>query len=159
MQVDTGERILKFFVTNQNQATIRCPKCGVSRTVDMSKMQLNSKRLKVTCKCGETFKGEFEFRKHYRKKVNLPGRYMHLNSPKRGDIIVVDLSMTGIGFTTSTPHGLQLGDRLEVTFRLDNGKRSEIKVNVIVRNVKEKFAGVERTDTQVCKEDLGFYLM
>jgi predicted Zn finger-like uncharacterized protein len=159
MQNVAGDRIFRFFVNSQNQATIRCPKCGTSKTVDASKIQFASKQLKVTCKCGETFKGEFEFRKHYRKAVKLPGRYIHLNSPKRGDIIVVDLSMTGIGFTTQTAHELKIGDKLEITFRLDNGKRSEIRVKAVVRNVKEKFAGVERTDTLICKEDLGFYLM
>jgi hypothetical protein len=115
--------------------------------------------MKVSCKCGEMFRVEIEFRKYYRKSVKLPGKYIHLNSPKRGEMIVVDLSMIGLGFITESPHGFQVGDHLEVHFQLDNSHRSEIRLKVVVRTLKDLFVGVERTDTLLCIEDLGFYLM
>jgi hypothetical protein len=159
MQKEAGEKIHKFFITSQQQATIRCPECGISKTFDVTKLNMMSPRFKVTCKCGKIFRAEIEFRKHYRKTVRLSGTYSHLNSPKRGDMMVVDLSMVGLGFTTSTPHGLKVGDHLDVLFRLDNRLRSEIRLKVVVRNIKDLFVGVERTDMALTLQDLGFYLM
>jgi len=159
MQKETGDKIHKFFVTSQKQATIRCPECGVTKTFDVTQLNRSSSRFKVTCKCGETFRAAIEFRKHYRKTVKLAGTYTHLNSPKRGDMMVVNLSMMGLGFTTSTPHGLKVGDVLDVFFRLDNRLRSEIRLKVVIRNTRDLFVGAERTDTALTAQDLGFYLM
>jgi hypothetical protein len=159
MSQEAGDPVVKFFVDRQNQATVRCPKCGTSKIVDTSKLKDTSKRLRVTCKCGETFKGEFEFRKHYRKTVRLPGRYIHLDSLKRGDMLVVDVSRTGIGFTTATTHGLKVGDHLEVDFTLDDTQRSEIRMKVTVRSVKNIFIGAEHSDTLQNNPAIGFYLM
>lgn len=159
MQKEAGDKIHRFFVSSQKQATIRCPQCGTSKTFDVTQLNMSSPRFKVTCKCGETFRAEIEFRKHYRKTVKLSGKYAHLNSPKRGEMMVVDLSMMGLGFTTSSPHGLKVGDHLDVVFRLDNRLRSEIRLNVVVRNIKGLLIGAERTDTALTAQDLGFYLM
>jgi hypothetical protein len=159
MEKEADDKSYKFFVDSQNQATIRCPKCGISRTFDAAELKVASTWLKVTCKCGETFRSVIEFRKRYRKHVKLPGKYKHLHSTKRGEMIVVDLSLTGLGFTTSTPHGLEVGDHLEVFFILDNNFRSELRLKVIVRSIKDLSVGAERTDTLLYSEDLGFYLM
>jgi hypothetical protein len=163
MQKEAGDTKYRFFVTNQNQLTIRCPKCGLSKTVDAAKLKIGpaggSTRMKVTCKCGETFRVEVEFRKYYRKPVKLPGKYSHLSSLKRGEMMVVDLSLTGLGFKSVSPHGLKVGDHLEVFFKLDNSQRSEIRLKVVIRTVKDLYVGAERTDTAICIQDLGFYLM
>jgi hypothetical protein len=159
MQKEADAKIHKFFVTSQKQATIRCPECGTSKTFDVTQLNMTSPRFKVTCKCGETFRAEIEFRKHYRKAVRLSGTYAHLNSPKRGEMMVVDLSMTGLGFTTRSSSGLKVGDYLDVFFRLDNNLRSEIRLKVVVRNIKDLFVGAERTDVTMTIQDLGFYLM
>ena len=159
MQKEASDKIYKIFINSQDQATILCPKCGTSKTVDVTELKIISSRLNVTCECGETFRTEIEFRKHYRKSVKLPGKYIHLNSPKRGELIVVNLSMTGLGFISGSPHGLKVGDNLEVFFRLDNSQRSEIRLKVIVRSIKDLFVGVDRTDTLICIQELGFYLM
>lgn len=159
MQKETDDNGIKLFVTSNNQVAICCPKCGVSKTVDVSTIKVASPRVKVTCKCGETFRVKIEFRKRYRKAVRLPGKYIHLNSPKRGEMLVVDLSLAGIGFTSSAPHGLKEGDHLDIFFRLDNTQRSEVRLKVVVRSVNGLFVGAERTDTAISVQDLGFYLM
>ena len=151
--------VQKFFVDGQNKATISCPKCGASRTVDTSTLKTTVKQIKITCKCGLVFGGVFEFRRVYRKTVRLPGKYKDLNGPKRGDMIVKDLSMGGIGFSCDTLHKIKPGDYLEVTFRLDDAKKSEIALKVIVKSVKNNFIGAERTDKQMYQSALGFYLM
>jgi len=64
------------FVGNSNQATIICPKCGLTKNIDATNFKNTKKRLKAKCKCGEVFQVTFEFRKHYRKNVRLPGEYI-----------------------------------------------------------------------------------
>lgn len=159
MQNESETPVQKFFVDGQNKATINCPKCGASKTVDVSTLKATAKQLKITCKCGLVFSGAFEFRRVYRKTVRLPGKYKDLNGPKRGDIIIKDLSIGGLGFSCDTRHKIKPGDYLEVTFRLDDTKKSEITLNVIVRSVKDGFIGAERTDKQMYQSALGFYLM
>jgi transcription elongation factor Elf1 len=150
---------LKFFANSQNRATIRCPKCGVSKTIDATPLKNTGKRIKVTCKCGEAFRAAVEFRQYYRKSVHLDGRYFDLNSHRRGTLQVVDLSMGGVGFTCDSANQIQPGDHLEVIFNLDDQQQSEIRLKVVVRNIKGKMVGVERTDTQLYQGALGFYLM
>jgi transcription elongation factor Elf1 len=150
---------VRFFANSQAKATLQCPQCGTSRTIDAGLLKNTGKRLKVTCKCGKVFRAAFEFRQHYRKTVKLAGKYKDLNSHRRGTIEVVDISMGGIGFTVHPMHRIQVGDNLEVTFNLDDPQQSEIRLRVAVRNVKETLIGAERTDTQLYQGALGFYLM
>lgn len=131
MEKVTGDISNKVFVNSQNQVTILCPKCGVSKTFDVTKLNVSALRFKVTCNCGETFRGEIEFRKHYRKSVKLPGKYIHIRDPKRGvtevmdlfispkegEMLVVDLSLIGLGFTSSTP----MGSRWAITLKFSSG--------------------------------------
>lgn len=159
MQNDNDKAPIKFFVDSQNKVTMRCPKCGTSRTIDAATLKTSVKQINITCKCGEVFRGVFEFRKCYRKAVLLPGKYKDLNKPKRGDIVIKDLSMGGIGFTCEPSQKIKPGDHLEVVFRLDDAQKSEITLQVRVRSVKGGFVGTERTDKQLYQGALGFYLM
>jgi hypothetical protein len=159
MQNESDKAPIKFFVDSQNKAAIRCPKCGASRTVDTATLKDAAKQIKITCKCGMVFKGVIEFRRRYRKAVRLPGKYKDLNGPKRGAVVIKDLSMGGIGFTCDPTHKLEPGDHLEVVFQLDDAQKSEIRLLVTVRSVKGDFVGAERTDKQGYQGALGFYLM
>lgn len=150
---------VRFFANGQSKATIQCPHCGASRTIDAGLLRNTGKRLKVTCKCGTVFRATFEFRQHYRKPVNIAGKYNDLNSHRRGSIRLVDLSMSGVGFICDGPHRIQSGDHLEIVFNLDDPQGSEIRLQVVVRNVMENTIGAERTDTQLYQGALGFYLM
>ncbi len=64
------------YVNDTNQATIICPSCGFTKKIDTTKFRNTQKRVKAKCKCGEVFQVTFEFRKHYRKNVRLPGEYI-----------------------------------------------------------------------------------
>jgi len=72
---------------------------------------------------------------------------------------VRNISLTGIGFETLSPHGLGKGDEIRVRFTLDDAKQSEIERDVIVRVVKDKYIGGEFSDPNLYDKTLGFYLM
>ena len=148
----------KFYVNDANQAIIVCPKCGFSKTVDTTNYIGTKKRLKANCKCGEAFKFKFEFRKNYRKDVKLPGEFTIKQSGEKGEIIVLDLSLGGIRFTTFRPNKILTEDTLEIKFNLDNPARTEIRRSAKVMWVKDRDVGAQYIEPKLFERDLSFYL-
>jgi hypothetical protein len=148
----------KVYVDDTRQATIICPKCGFEKTVDVTEFKDSQKKLKAKCKCGETYRFIIEFRTKYRKNVRLPGEYIANEKEEKGEIIVRELSLTGIRFESLKPHQMSPGDILEVKFRLDNPLRKEIRKLVKVIWIKDRFVGANFTETKFYEKGLGFYL-
>ena len=150
----------KIYVNSGNNATLLCPHCGISKTVNVEKLKRHGDPLKIRCTCKETFSVTLEFRKAHRKATHLVGDYCKL--PAREDwhsMTVKNISSTGIGFETNNPHDLRKGDQVAVRFALDDAKRSQIKRDVIVRVVKDRYIGAEFSDPDLFDKALGFYLM
>ena len=148
----------KVYVNDNNQATIICPKCGFEKNADVADLKNTQKSFKAKCKCGETHRFNVEFRKKYRKDVRLPGEYIIREKGEKGEIIIRELSLTGIRFETLKPHQISSDDILEVEFKLDNPLRSKIRKLVKVIWIKDRIAGARYTETKLYEKDLGFYL-
>ena len=148
----------KVYVDDTNQATIICPSCGFTKKIDTTKFRNTQKRVKAKCKCGEVFQVTFEFRKHYRKNVRLPGEYIVPGKAEKGEVIIRDLSLGGIRFESLRPHQISTDDTLEVKFKLDNPLRSEICKLVKVKWVRDRIIGAKYSETKLYEKDLGFYL-
>ena len=138
--------------------TLRCPNCGTTKQIDTKKNDFAFKTFKAKCRCGASIRGRFEFRQYYRKKVNLSGMFYDRKTGASGNMIVEDISLMGVGFRCFRKQNWQVGDQIDVTFNLDNPQKSLIKLWVEVRNVKNRFVGAKRCDTQLPQPDLGFYL-
>ena len=145
------------YVDDTDQATIICPKCGFLKNIDVTDFKDTQKRAKVTCRCGEVFRFKIEFRKNYRKNVNLPGEYIIKGKREKGEILVKDLSLRGIRFETLRPHQISTHDTLEVKFKLDNPKRSEIHKQYNVIWVRNRIVGAHYSDPPFYDQVLGFY--
>lgn len=148
----------KVYVDDTSQATVICPKCGFEKIVDVTKFKDSKKRLKAKCKCGETFRFTIEFRTKYRKDVRLPGEYIAKETGDKGEIIIRELSMTGVRFESLKPHQISTDDALEVKFKLDNPRRTEIRKLVKVIWIKDRTVGAHYTETKFYEKDLGFYM-
>ena len=146
------------YVDDTNQATIICPACGFTKKIDATKFRNTQKSVKAKCKCNENFRFTIEFRKHYRKKVKLPGEYIIQKNGKKGEAIIRDLSMGGIQFENLSLHQILKDDTLEVKFKLDNSMKSEIYKIVKVKWVKNYIMGAQYIETNLHKKELGFYL-
>ena len=150
----------KVYVDTDNNATLLCPHCGTSKTVNVEKLKNRGDPLRIRCTCRETFSVTFEFRKAHRKETNLVGHYCRLPASEDWHTMTVrNISSTGIGFETYNPHDLGKGDEVRVRFALDDAKRSEIERDVIVRVAKDKYIGGEFSDPGLYDKALGFYLM
>jgi len=153
-----GILLKKVYVDDTNQAMIVCPSCGFTKKIDAEKFRSTHKRVKVKCKCNETFRFTIEFRKHYRKKVRLIGEYVIKEKGQKGEIIIRDLSIGGIRFETLRPHQISVNDLLELNFILDDSKKSETRKSVKVKWVSDRIVGVQYSETNLHKKELGFYL-
>ena len=144
-------------------ATFVCPKCSRSKTVNVSKYTNLNKLIKVNvkCPCGHAYTSALEKRKHYRKKTNLPGTYIHLvdgQPMNRGAMTVEDISANGMKLRLNSTLNCSIGDYLDVEFNLDNPNRALIKKHVIIRNITGTNLGVEFGPAEALDKALGFYL-
>ncbi len=145
-------------------AVIKCPTCGTAKTRYVGKFRGSRRSVKVRCQCQSIFRVSFEFRRTFRKGTNLPGFYTQLpEADEWSKMLVTDISITGIGFSSFSAPNLTEGDELKVRFTLDDGRRSQIEKKAVVRWVNDTNVGCqfmrsvgydERYDTA-----LNFYLM
>lgn len=155
--------IAKSFVTRESTATITCPKCNKSRNIEASKYRNRKHTIKVRCSCRYQFAVLLDYRKSYRKETNLEGTYIMVPpAVGKGRLNVLNISRNGIGFTVgfsvSGSHPLVPGQKVRVTFQLDNKKQTDIEKVVTIKNVQGHYIGGEFDDTKAFEKDLGFYL-
>ena len=159
--------IKKIYIHDNAKGTLICEKCGKTRVVNLSDFKNIGKPLKVRCRCGHCFFVSLEVRNYYRKSTHLSGEYSKVRNDatkgfEKSAMIVEDLSRTGLGFRTKTPHNIRVKDMLRVRFTLDDAQRSEIQTSAIVKQISNDFVGAEFVDFDAFSETnriLGFYLM
>ena len=158
---------VKVFVNSDNTATLVCPNCEKTRLVDVSKyiQRDGHAKLKAKCGCGHNYLVALEKRKYFRKETDLEGTYRYAvsdaangTSQGQGKLKVVNLSKTGMRLKLESIPRFELGDRITVEFRLDDNNKSLIHRDVYVRNIKDKFIGVEYVSQFSLDSTLGFYL-
>jgi len=141
-----------------NHATIICPKCGLKKNINVLKFKNTHKRLKAKCKCGEVFRLSLEFRRYHRKIVRLAGEYFFQEKDEKGEVLIKDISMTGIKFETLKPHNISEDDIVELTFTLDNRNNTELHTHVKIMWVVDHTMGGQFIDQRRLKQDLVLYL-
>ena len=147
-----------IYADETNQVSIICPKCQLEQNIDTTKFKHTPKKLEGKCQCGEPYEYTIEFRNSYRKDVNIPGNYTILGRGEKEDLIIRELSLTGLQFETLKPHYISEDDALEVTFKLDNHWRSEIRKLVKVIWIKDLIIGVHFMETNSYENELRSYL-
>jgi len=108
------------------------------------------------------FTVDLEFRKRIRKPTSLRGTYKN-NSQKgrQGNIRVINVSVSGLEFSTLDIANFKEGDELSLNFTLDDEHRSEVRKDATVRNVRTKSVGCEFVGSGNLAFDgpLGYYIM
>jgi hypothetical protein len=147
-----------IYAGRTSHVTIICPKCGMQKNKDVTNFKETHKRLKAKCKCGEVFRVALEFRRYYRKKVQLAGEYFVQEKNELGEVLIEDISMTGVGFSTLKPHNISRNDIVELKFSLDNPKKTEINTLIKIKWIVDRNVGAQFIDPNRFKQDLVFYL-
>ena len=156
----------KVFITDQDKATIICPKCNLSTTTDASQYKKINKevRLKINCKCGHSYSILLERRKQFRRETNLTGKYLFHSSSgaeKKGSLIVRNISRSGLKLELKLMPDLKIGSELSVEFNLDDKHGTLIKKEVIIKMITGPFVGAMFSSFDASEpgdKALGFYL-
>ena len=146
------------YVGYTNQVRIICPKCGLKKNKIVFKFKDTHKRLKAQCQCGEVFRFTLDFRKYYRKNVRLAGEYFVQEKDEKGEILIQDISKTGIRFATLEPHNFSKDDLVELKFALDDLMIMEVHTLVKILWILDRSVGAQFNDPKLLEIDLGFYL-
>ena len=78
---------------------------------------------------------------------------------KLGNIMVLDISRTGLKIKILGEHTLKDGDWIEVEFRLDNSVQTLVKRMVNIKNVSGEYLGTSFSDTKHFDPIIGFYML
>lgn len=160
IQAKSSNASSTIHVDPQNQAAICCPACGFIKHTDMSKFKNvhHNLNIRVRCRCGHIFRRNLNFRRYHRKPVRLAGEYKNISTGRKGEVLIENISLGGIGFIHFLPHDLFQDAELELRFRLDDPKRKEVQKKATVKSVRKQMIGVEFRDYQPFDNVLSFYL-
>lgn len=155
-----GMKIQKSFVKTNDTASIRCPDCALVKSIAVGKFRNSRHTLKTRCSCGSTFLVALDFRRHYRKPTKIIGLYSLIAPPSNGggQMQVNNISRSGVAFSVSGQHTIQVGQKVLLNFRLDDRKQTELTKKVLVKNIRDNSIGCEFINPNQIGKDLGFYL-
>jgi len=151
---------VKVHVRDDNTATLICPGCGVVKHIAADKFKQGRHTITVQCRCQQTFSVQFDFRRHYRKQVSLPGTYVIISPGGIGGGIIHlnNLSRGGVGFTVSGLHRIEPNQKLQIEFQLNDKKKTTIKKRALVKSVQQNLVGCQFEADGEMEKDLGFFL-
>ena len=156
------KNLIKSYVRPDNTAVINCPNCKRQKELKVETFTGSKSRLKIKCGCKEVFSVQLEYRKRYRKRVNLSGTYInHSKHNSSGRLYVRNLSISGLEFSTMDIANFEVDDEVTITFNLDDEQRTKIEKDVTVRGIRKNAIGCEfeRGGDFAFDGPLGFYIM
>ena len=151
----------RILVKEGDVAFITCPFCRKTRKASVAAFKEKGKReLSVKCSCKEIFSLCLEYRKHPRKPVRLPGRSINLSQHRKSQgMIIMNISLGGIGFNPMIKYEIKKDDQLEVIFNLDDCNNTPIETIATVRSASKDYVGCEFNIKENFRPSLGFYLL
>ena len=159
MNTDSNTVMHAFTVDTENNAEVQCPECGLSRSINVEGFRYSREVFTFHCPCGCEFRGTFDFRSGWIRRVTLTGEYHNPRSDDSDQMQVQVLSMDGLNFRTPSRHDIARGDLINLSFRLDNVMSTEIRRQARVINITESGIEAEFHNRPPYDPDLGFYLM
>ncbi len=163
----------KVFTRDDGTVLIRCPDCMTEKIISSQRIP-GKNRVKVKCTCGTVFGIQCEFRKKYRKQVNIAGLLLKFSQdPRWGKTLseshetnikpincqICDISFGGIGLKVFDKINIQEKDTILVKFNLDNTASTRMEKKAIVRVKRGNYLGCEFSDTDKNDRALGFYFL
>ena len=130
----------RVYLDGNREGTITCIACGVKRSISMNKYgdDIGGKTINAQCRtCAAVFRAIFDFRRHCRVHVHLPGRLLQLRTREEVEpIVVTSLSVTGLGFVTAPGVSVSMGDKYEVVFVLDDEDHSVLFEEIVITRIR-----------------------
>jgi predicted RNA-binding Zn-ribbon protein involved in translation (DUF1610 family) len=153
---------VEVFVHNKLVVSFACPLCGLEKTIGAEKIKdVYHWNINATCRrCAHKFKVSFNFRKYYRKETYFHGLLFDSfeSIDPVGDIIITDISLTGIGFECNKCD-FTVGSVLVVRFILDDEGNSRIEKKISIESIRERKVGAVFLDQKGFDKVLGKYIL
>lgn len=133
----------------KGKTTFVCSACKQTNSIIVTDFLSLHAAVNLTCECpcGFSQTALLERRRYQRKEIVLPGIYSRYLEGKRVEkiqIVVTELSLSGLRFKPHLEPGFTVGDNLWIKFNLNDEKKSLIKKEAAVMNINpEKQVGVE----------------
>jgi len=134
------------YVNDSSRVTVVCPQCGKETNIDVTYFKDTHKKMKAKCPCGESFRLNLEFRQTYRKNFRLAGEYSVQVKDEKGEILIEEISASGIRFASLKPHNITKDDTVELKFNLDNPMKTEIRELVKIIWLNGRHVGAQYID-------------
>jgi hypothetical protein len=149
-----------IFADKKGMVYLNCPSCGDVSVRPVDQYFNMPQPLHISCTCGNTYEIQIEFRKSFRKKINLEGYYSRVHPPGSFEkMTITDISMGGCRFLTENRHLLRKDDLVKLVFNLDNATRTKITKEATICSFNERSVRCKFIDTSSgLDSDLGFYL-
>ncbi|MFA7384532.1 MAG: PilZ domain-containing protein [Desulfurivibrionaceae bacterium] len=138
------------------------------KTVRATGIAHSSTVVRIRCACSVVFPIRFEYRKTFRKAINLVGIYHVLfdnedipelsQGKKTINCRVENISMYGAGFSVLGRHHIKENSRLLLGFTLDNLQKTWIEKTGVARRVTGAYIGMQFDEAANVDQTLGFYL-
>jgi len=121
---------------------------------------LAKKSFKVQCSaCNKTSRIKFDLRRHHRINTNIPGRIFHTHTEEETkDIIILSLSVGGVGFTINNDLAVKTGDMYTIKFQLDDKYSSVICEEITIKHVDGRCVSAEFYQSDRYNYELDFYI-
>ena len=151
---------IRVYAEKGKKAILCCPFCNRFKQEAADQFLGEQKVRDILCSCGKIYQVEIEFRKLHRKKTLLNGTCTNTSSSGTFDkILVTNLSLGGCGFELISTRKLREGDRIRITFPLDNAASTMIKENAIVTSVRDRYVGCKFEESNsASRADIRSYL-
>lgn len=151
---------LKAHVRANGTATLICPACSAVRNIAAKQFRDKQHLITVRCRCQHVYSILLDFRRHYRKKTDLPGTYEILSERgvSGGIIHIINISRSGLGFTVSGLHRIEKDQLLLIEFQLNDKKQNIIKKRATVKSVRQNSIGCQFVEDAAMEKTLGFFL-
>jgi len=153
---------VKTYVRPDNSAVLTCPHCGSQKAIPVESFRGRKSTIKIKCACSNIFYADLEFRKKKRKRTNLRGTYINQSQKnRRGPLIVQNISLGGLAFSSIDIKDFNVGDELTIEFKLDDEHMTEVRKDAIVVEVRTYTIACvfERGGEFAYDGPLGFYIM
>ena len=160
MKILESEELYTFYAGANETVKIICPKCGLFKNFAVAEFMAPYRGIKAKCTCGKIFRCAVEFRRYYRKTVNLSGKFINHRTGEEGMITIEGLSLGGIDFFNVSPEcALAKDDVLDVSFYLDDAQNTFVQRQVKVKSVDPENIRAVFLQAQLYDKELGFYLL
>lgn len=144
------------YLNEARSGFVVCQRCGTSKQIEFTEGRHRRSGV-AKCACSNTFRMIFENRQYYRKQVDSYGEYFSAGRAG-GEVKLVDISRSGVGFIKMGGTPLQVNEKIKVSFSLGNDAVSCVASVANIRDDRVGAKFVTPLDAHSNKV-LGFFLL